>query len=179
MCTMYFTLFNRQFSIRNVRCLYWLYCMYCILISTADLTSTFDNNIANCVTQLKLFTLYKLSSSIFCYLWVSECVRHRQHPTADQISTFSNIYRHTSPLLTLYHLIVNTKQYQLILTKYQPVSSYTDPVQSSTTYKSSSRKAQFSQQNNYRTRVRSLAMLVSNWLTHSLTHCCLVNLSPT
>ena len=125
MCTMYFTLFNRQFSIRNVRCLYWLYCMYCILISTADLTSTFDNNIANCVTQLKLFTLYKLSSSIFCYLWVSECVRHRQHPTADQISTFSNIYRHTSPLLTLYHIIPSstnlhwptTSHYRHILTQ--------------------------------------------------------------
>ena len=43
----------------------------------------------------------------------------------------------------------NTKQYQLILTKYQPVSSYTDPVPSSTTYNSSSRKAQFSQLNNF------------------------------
>ena len=42
----------------------------------------------------------------------------------------------------------NTKQYQLILTKYQPVSLYTDPVPSSTTYNSSSRKAQFSQLNN-------------------------------
>ena len=38
----------------------------------------------------------------------------------------------------------NIKQYQLILTKYQPVSSYTDPVPSSTAYNSSSRKAQFS-----------------------------------
>ena len=43
----------------------------------------------------------------------------------------------------------NTKQYQLILTTYQPVSSYTDPVPSSTTYNSSSRKAQFSQLNNF------------------------------
>ena len=41
----------------------------------------------------------------------------------------------------------NTKQYQLILTKYQPVSSYTDPVPSSNTYNSSSRKAQVSQLN--------------------------------
>ena len=41
-----------------------------------------------------------------------------------------------------------TKHYQLILTKYQSVSSYTDPVPSSTTYNSSSRKAQFSQLNN-------------------------------
>ena len=43
----------------------------------------------------------------------------------------------------------NTKQYQLILTKYQPVSSYTDPVLSSTTYDLSSRKEHFSQQNNF------------------------------
>ena len=43
----------------------------------------------------------------------------------------------------------NTKQYQHILTKYQPVSSYTDPVPSSTTYYSSSRRAQFSQLNNF------------------------------
>ena len=39
--------------------------------------------------------------------------------------------------------------YQLILTKYQPVSTYTDPVPSSTTYNLSSRKAQFSQLNNF------------------------------
>ena len=38
------------------------------------------------------------------------------------------------------HVPRNTKQYQLILTKYQPVSSYTDPVPSSTTYNSSSCK---------------------------------------
>ena len=43
----------------------------------------------------------------------------------------------------------NTKQYQLILTKYQPVLSYTDPVPSSTNYNSSSRKAQFNQLNNF------------------------------
>ena len=46
------------------------------------------------------------------------------------------------------HVPPNSKQYQLILTKYQPVSSYTDPVPSSTTYNSSSPKAQFSQLNN-------------------------------
>ena len=32
------------------------------------------------------------------------------------------------------HVPPNSKQYQLILTKYQPVSSYTDPVPSSTTF---------------------------------------------
>ena len=35
------------------------------------------------------------------------------------------------------HVLPNIKQYQLILTKYQPVSSYTDPVPSSATYNSS------------------------------------------
>ena len=43
----------------------------------------------------------------------------------------------------------NTKQCQLKLTKYQPVLSYTDPVPSSITYNSSSRKAQFSQLNSF------------------------------
>ena len=41
----------------------------------------------------------------------------------------------------------NTKKFQLILAKFQPVSSYTDPVPSSTTYNSSSRKAKFSRLN--------------------------------
>ena len=47
------------------------------------------------------------------------------------------------------HVPPNTKQYQLKLTKYQPVSLYTDPVPASATYNSSSRKAQFSQLNNF------------------------------
>ena len=54
----------------------------------------------NCVTQLKLYTVDKLSGPIFYCLSVCEAL-----VTPDQISTFSNIYRHTSPLLTLYHLI--------------------------------------------------------------------------
>ena len=49
--------------------------------------------------------------------------------TPDQISTFSNIYRHTSPLLTMYHLIPSstnlywpsTSQYRHILTQYHQV----------------------------------------------------------
>jgi len=56
----------------------------------------------NCVTPLKLYTFDKLSSVIFCCLWMSECVRDRYSVTPDQISTFSNIYRHKSPILTLY-----------------------------------------------------------------------------
>ena len=53
-----------------------------------------------CVTQLMLYTGDKLSSTIFCCLSVCQA-----SVTPDQISTFSNIYRHTSPLLTMYHLI--------------------------------------------------------------------------
>ena len=76
-----------------------------------------------CVTQLKLDTVEKLSSTIFC-LWVCQA-----SVTPDQISTFSNIYRHTSPLLTMYHLIPSstnlywpsTSQYRHILTQYHQV----------------------------------------------------------
>ena len=81
----------------------------------------------NCVTQLKLYTFKKLSSTIFCCLSVSQA-----SVSPDQISSFSNIYRHTSPLLTLYHLIPSSYSFN-ILTKYQKVSSYTVPVPSSTT----------------------------------------------
>ena len=78
----------------------------------------------NCVTQLKLDTGEKLSSPIFCCLSVCEA-----SVSPDQVSTFSNIYRHTSPLLTLYHLISNstnlywssTSQYRHILTQYHQV----------------------------------------------------------
>ena len=54
-----------------------------------------------CVTQLMLSTFEKLSSPIFCCL----SVRCQASVSPDQIYTYSNIYRHTSPLLTLYHLI--------------------------------------------------------------------------
>ena len=66
--------------------------------------------------------------------------------TPDKISTFSIIQEYKS---FADHAPPNTKQYQLILTKYQPVSSYTDPVPSSITYNSSFRKAQFRQLNNF------------------------------
>ena len=77
----------------------------------------------NCVTQLMLYTGDKLSSPIFP-LWVCEA-----SVSPDQISTFSNIYRHTSPLLTMYHLISSstnlywpsTSQYRHILTQYHQV----------------------------------------------------------
>ena len=58
---------------------------------------------AFCVTQLKLYTLDKLSTTIFCCLSVCEA-----SVTPDQISTFPNIYRHTSTLLTQYNLILST-----------------------------------------------------------------------
>ena len=93
-----------------------------------------------CVTQLMLYTGDKLSSPIFCCL----CVRHRCHPTK---SPFSQYIQAKKPFADPEP--PNTKQYQLILTKYQRISSYTDPEPSSTTYNSSSRKAQFSQLNNF------------------------------
>ena len=52
----------------------------------------------------------------------------------------------------------NTNQYQLILTKYQPVSSYTDPVPSSTTYNSSSQ------------RHSSANWIISLFMTHLRSH---------
>ena len=77
-----------------------------------------------CVTQLMLYTGDKLSSPIFWCLCVCEA-----SVTPDQISTFSNIYRHSSPLLTMYHLIASstnlywpsTSQYRHILTQYHQV----------------------------------------------------------
>ena len=57
-------------------------------------------SLRNCVTQLKLYTFEKLSSTIFCCLWASQT-----SVSPDQISTFSDIYRHKSPILTLYQLI--------------------------------------------------------------------------
>ena len=81
------------------------------------------SQISDCVTQLKLDTVEKLSSSIFC-LWVWQAL-----VSPDQISTFSNIYRHTSPLLTMYHLISSstnlywpsTSQYRHILIQFHQV----------------------------------------------------------
>ena len=71
-----------------------------------------------------LYTGDKLSGSIFCCLWVCHT-----SVTPDKISTFFNIYRHTSPLLTMYHLIPSstnlywpsTSQYRHILTQYHQV----------------------------------------------------------
>ena len=77
-----------------------------------------------CVTQLMLYTGEKLSSPIFWCLSVCQA-----SVSPDQISTFSNIYRHTSPLLTLYHLKPSssnlywpsTSQYRHILIQYHQV----------------------------------------------------------
>ena len=49
--------------------------------------------------------------------------------TPDVISTFSNINRHKSPLLTQYNLILSsTELYWPSTTMYQPVPPHTDPV---------------------------------------------------
>ena len=57
----------------------------------------------------------------------------------------------------------NTKQYQLILTKYQQVSSYTDPEPSSTTYNLSSRTAQFNQLNLIHLMSHALCVAQYTW----------------
>ena len=81
-------------------------------------------------------------SWVALYSDVCQCVCQAS-VSPDQISTFSNIYRHTSPMLTLYHVIPSSASfYWPSTTKYQTVSPYTDPVPAGTTYNSSFRKAQ-------------------------------------
>ena len=69
-------------------------------------TELFEMSLNYCVTQLKLNTVCKLSSTIFCCLHMCQA-----SATPDQISTFSNIYRYTSPILTLYQLIESRTVY--------------------------------------------------------------------
>ena len=103
----------------------------------------------NCVTQLKLYTGYKLSSPIFC-LWVSVSGIGNTQPNLHFFQYIQAYKPFADPVpvvmlgIRWYSVPPNTKHYQLILTKYQPVSSYSDPVPSSTTYNSSSRKTQYS-----------------------------------
>ena len=88
---------------------------------------------ANCVTQLMLYTGDKLSSSIFWCLSVSQWGIGVTRPNLyffQYIKAYKPFADHVPP---------KTNQFQLILTKYQPVSSHTDPVPSSTTFNSSSR----------------------------------------
>ena len=94
-----------------------------LFIHLAILTSTFTNQTSNlgltkrilrsvfgcltsissyCVTQLKLWILDKLSSSIFCCLSISS--GSGIGDTRPKLQFF-NIYRHKSPILTLYHQV--------------------------------------------------------------------------
>ena len=72
-----------------------------------------------CVTQLKLYTVDKLSSSIFP-LWVSVSGIGNTRPNLHFFQYIQAYKPCADPVLP------NTKEYQLILTR--PVSSYTDPV---------------------------------------------------
>ena len=77
----------------------------------------FKNN-TNCVTQLKLYTLY-YTSWVALYSVVCLWVRCQALVSPDQISTFSDIYRHKSPILTLYQLIrVTHSILGLVLTNF-------------------------------------------------------------
>ena len=62
-------------------------------------------------------------------------VRHLCHPTNSPLFQYKQAYKPFADPIP-----PNNKQYQLILIRYQPVSSYTDPVPSSTTYNSSSQR---------------------------------------
>ena len=95
-----------------------------------NFSRTMSNFVSHCVTQLKLYTSDKLSSTIFCCLWV----RHRLDLTkSPRFPIYTGIQTFADPVPP------KTKQFQLILTENQPVLSYTDPVPSSTTFNSSSR----------------------------------------
>ena len=87
--------------------------------------AVFDQHI---IAWLSLnFILQTSRVALYSVVCLSVCL-----VTPDQISTFSNIYRHTSPLLTLYHLIPSsinlywpsTSQYCHILTQYHQVPTY-------------------------------------------------------
>ena len=101
----------------------------------------------HCVTQLELYTVYYV---------VCLCV-YQALVAPDQISTFFQYIQAYKPFTD--PVLSNTKQYQFMLTKYQPVSSYTDPVPSSTTYNSSSRK-----------RHSSANWIISLFTTHLMSH---------
>ena len=63
------------------------------------------------------------------FLFRSSFVRRPAMVTSDQISTFFNIYRHKSLILTQYHhLSTSANIYWLSTTKYQPVPQYTKSV---------------------------------------------------
>ena len=82
----------------------------------------------NCTYIAWLSLCFTLETSWVALFSVCEWVCQAS-VTPDQISTFSNIYRHTSPLLTMYHLISSstnlywpsTSQYRHILTQYHQV----------------------------------------------------------
>ena len=81
-----------------------------------------SNNLIFLLTQLKLYTVDKLSSPIFCCLSVSVSGISNTRPNLyffQYIKAFKPFADPVPP---------KTKQFQLILTKYQPVSSYTSTI---------------------------------------------------
>ena len=95
-----------------------------------------------CVTQLKPYILYTSWVPLYSVVFEMSGISN----TRPNFHVFQYIQTNkpfADPVL------LNTKQCQLLLIKYQPVSTYTDPVPSSATYTSSSGKAQLSQLNNF------------------------------
>ena len=140
---------NRCHKCHKIGCFDWLtYRLIwvtnrAVLINDRVLWFIFD-----CVTQLKLYTGDKLSSTIFCCLWGIGNTQPNLH-----FFQYIQAYKHFADLVP-----PNIKQYQLILTKYQPLSSYTDPVQLSTTRNSSS------------WRHSSANWIISFFTTHLMSH---------
>ena len=95
-----FILMRSIISFQVCGCLYFIELFLRLLPQRWKTKQMKNSEQQNCVTQLKLYTGDKLSSSIFCCLWVSVWGIGNTQPNLH----FSNIYRHTSPLLTLYHL---------------------------------------------------------------------------
>ena len=100
----------------------WIYSAVC-LHATVAVKCTAISVFAWLSLNFILYTSWVALSSVVCE---SVC---QASVSPDQISTFSNIYRHTSPLLTMYHLISSstnlywpsTSQCRHILTQYHQV----------------------------------------------------------
>ena len=71
--------------------------------------------VCNCVTQLKLYTGYKLSSSIFCCLWVSMSGIGNTRPNLHFFQYIQAYKPYADPVPC------NTKQCQFLLTQYHQV----------------------------------------------------------
>ena len=129
----------------TLSCLAWLHCfiqlfvLHCNTMHAKHLVVTKKHFHCSIFQNLSIFfsSIAHLSSPwSIGWVAVSFLVRPSIRPamvTSDQISTFFNIYRHKSVVLTQFHLISSsTKLHWPSTTKYQQVPPSTDPVPLST-----------------------------------------------